>query len=75
MLSVIRQKGKFENGCFKKTKHAKFPKNKHFSPPDTHTYVSVSGNKKCSFFRKFGVLCSLKTPVSRFALLLYYQQY
>ena len=29
-LSVIRQKGKSQNGCFKKTKHVKFPTNEHF---------------------------------------------
>ena len=34
------------------------------------TYVCVSGGWKCSFFGKFGVLCFLKTPVSRFALCL-----
>ena len=42
---------------------------KYFLPPDTHTYVCVSGGKKCSFFGKFGVLCFLETPVLRFALL------
>ena len=34
-----------------------FPKKEHFLPPDTHTYVCVSGGKKPSFFGKFGVLC------------------
>ena len=34
-----------------------FPKNEHFLPPETHTYVCVSGGKKPSFFGKFGVLC------------------
>ena len=38
------------------------------------TYVCVSGGKKCSFFRKFGVLCFLETPVLRFALLPYYRR-
>ena len=47
---------------------------KHFLPPDTHMYVSVSEGKKCSFFEKFGVLCFLETPVLRFALLPYYRQ-
>ena len=41
-----------------------FPKNKHFLPPDTHTYVCVSPGKKCSFFGKFGVLCFLKLNVN-----------
>ena len=40
-----------------------FLKNEHFLPPD-----------KCSFFRKFGVLCFLVTPVFRFALLRYYRR-
>ena len=48
-----------ENGCFKKTKHAKFSeKNKHLLTPDTHT----QGVKNVRFFRKFGVLCFLETP-------------
>ena len=60
-LSVIMQKGEFQKGCFKKTKHAKFSK-----------YVYVSGGKKCSFFGKlFGVLCFPETPVLRFVLLPY----
>ena len=37
-----------------------FPKNKQFLPPETPTYVCISGNKKCSFFRKFGELCFLE---------------
>ena len=49
-----------------------FPKNEHFLPPDTHKYVCVAGDKKCSFFGKFGVLYFLETPVLRFALLPYY---
>ena len=48
-----------------------FRKNKHFVPPDTHKYVSVSGSKKCSFFGKFGVLCFLVTSVLRLAYLPY----
>ena len=35
--SMIRQKGESQNGCFKKTKHAKFSEKKKFLPPDTHT--------------------------------------
>ena len=34
---VIRQKVEPKNGCFKKTKNIKFPKN--FLPIDTHTYL------------------------------------
>ena len=75
--SVIRQKGESQNGCFKKTKHAKFYENyekRTFLPPDMHTYVCVSGGKKCPFFRKFDVLCFLETPVLRFVLLPYYRR-
>ena len=43
-----------------------FPKNEHFLPPGKHTYLCVSGGKKCSFFGKYGVLCFLETPLLRF---------
>ena len=44
-LLMIRQKGESQNGCFKKTKHAKFSEKKILTPwyayvklpPDTHT--------------------------------------
>ena len=36
--------------------------------------MCVSGDKKCYFFGKFGVLCILETPVLRFALLVYYRR-
>ena len=35
ILSVIRQKGESQNGCFKKKKHS-----------DTHTYLCISEGKK-----------------------------
>ena len=38
------QKGESQNGCFKKTKHAKFSENEQFLPPDTYTYVPFSEN-------------------------------
>ena len=34
--------------------HDKF--SEHFLPPNTHTYVCISGGKKCSFFGKLGML-------------------
>ena len=40
-----------------------FPKNEHFLPSDTHTYICVSGGKKSSFLGKFGVTCFLVTPI------------
>ena len=63
--------GESQNGCFKKTKHVKFSKNRTFLLPDTHRYMFVSWSKKCSFFGKFDLLCFLVTPVSRFALFLF----
>ena len=42
-----------------------FPKNEHFLFP---------WGKKCSFSRKFGVLCFLVTSVLRFAFLPYYRR-
>ena len=35
--SAIRQKGESRNGCYKKTKHAKFSEKRTFLTPDTHT--------------------------------------
>ena len=54
-MSAIRQTGKSQNGCYKKTKRTKFSRKEHL-PSDTHTYVCVTAGKKCSFFGKFGVL-------------------
>ena len=43
ILSVIRQKGKSQNGCFKKNKARQiFQKYEPFLPPDKHNYVCVS---------------------------------
>ena len=67
---VITQKVESKNGCFKKTKHTKF--SEKLIPPDTQTYVCVSGSKKCSFLGKFSMLCFLETTVFTFALLPYY---
>ena len=58
-----------KTGVSRKQSTPNFSKNEHFLPPDTYTYVCVSGGKKCSFFRKFGVLCFLEAPVLGFALL------
>ena len=73
--SVMSQNGEFQNGCFKKTKHAKFYEKQTSLIPDAHTYMCLSGGKKCSFFGKVGVLCFLETPVLRFTLLAYYWRY
>ena len=55
--SVVSQKGKSQNGCFKKSKHAKFSKKEKFLSP-----WCVSGGKRLLvFFLIFGVLCFFKT--------------
>ena len=70
-----RQKGESQNGCFKKTRHTKFSEKRTFLTRwYTHTYICISGVKKCSLFGKFGMLCFLETPVLSFALLPYYQR-
>ena len=58
--SVIRRKGKYQNGCFKKTKHNKFSEKWTFLTPwyaHVHVRIGWGGGrgKKCSFFGKFGV--------------------
>ena len=63
-----------KTGVSRKQSTPNFPKNEHFLRPDTHTYVCVSGGKKCSFSGKLDVLCFLGTPVLRFALLPYYRR-
>ena len=63
--SLIREKGKSQNGLFKKTKHAKFSEKRAFLTPDTHNFV----------FWKIQRAFLLKTPVLRFALLFYYRRY
>ena len=69
--SAIRQKDESQNGCYKKTKHAKFSEKLTFlNPRYAHVRV-LSGGKKCLFFGKYG--CFLVTPVLRFNLLPYYR--
>ena len=68
-----KAKGRIKTGVSRKQTRSNFPKNERFLPPDTHTYVCVSGGKKCSFFGKFDVLWFLETPVLGFAFLPYYR--
>ena len=49
---LIRQKGESQSGVNKKTKYAKFSDKKYFLQTGMHTYVGVSGSKKCSFSSK-----------------------
>ena len=69
--SVIRQKGEPQNGCLKERKYAKFPKKEYFLPPDTHTFMLVSGGKKRPFRKIWRALFSWNTRVEicPFALL------
>ena len=49
-----------------------FPKNEHFSSPDTQTYVCVSGGKKMFVFRKIWralFSCNTRFEIRSFALL------
>ena len=58
--SVIRLKGKSQQGGNKKTKRAKFSEKHSYSLKHK---VCVSGGKKCLFFRSFAILpnkCSAK---------------
>ena len=46
----MRQKENLKTGVTRKQSTPNFPENKHFLPPDTQTYVCVSGGKKKSGF-------------------------
>ena len=55
-----KAKGRISKRMFQENRaHQIFRKTNISYPP----YVCVSGRKKCSFFRKFDVLCFLETPV------------
>ena len=60
--AVIRQTGKSQNECYKKTKYAKFSENKQ-------------GVKNVILSENFSVLCFFVTPVLTLALSPYYRQY
>ena len=60
MTVVVGNKtnGESQNGCFKKTKHAKFSKNEDFLPPDTHTLPAKNIIKPYSFLMfSVGKMC------------------
>ena len=67
--SVIRQKGRSQNGCFKKTKHVKFSEKRTFL---TRWYAHV---REMFVFRKIWHVCFLDTPVLRFTLLAYNRRF
>ena len=72
--SVIRQKGESQNGCFKKTKHAKFSEKRTFLTPwYAHVREALENNslqlKAVSFFCKncvFDTSKYLDLPVGKY---------
>ena len=68
--SVIRQKGKSQDGGNRKAKHAKFSVKK----PRTFLPHLIQWVRNVHFFRKIGVLCFVVTSVLRFTFLPYYWQ-
>ena len=71
---VIRQKSESQNGFYKKAKHGKFSEKRTFFTPDKHTFICLSGSKKCLLIGKFHVLCFLVTLILRFDVLSYYRR-
>ena len=70
-MPTIRQKGEFQNGCYKKTKQAKFSEKRMFLTPwYAHVHVRIRG-KEIFVFRKIWPPLFLVTPFLRFTLLSY----
>ena len=67
-------KGRISKRVLQENKAHQISEKRTFLIPDRHTYVRVSGGKKCSFIGKFIVLYFLVTPVLRFALWPYYRR-
>ena len=60
-MSVIRQKGKSQNGCFKKTKHAKFSEKTNIFYPLICTQMCVyQGVKNVCFLENLACFVFLK---------------
>ena len=65
-LSVIRQKGKSQNGCFKKTKHVKFSTEQTWLTPwYTHVHVRI---RKWNMFVFRKIWCTLFSWNTRFEI-------
>ena len=60
--SVIRQKGKSQNGVTRTQNTVNFPKNEHFLPPDTHMHLCLSRGKKYSFCFSENLTCFALLP-------------
>ena len=70
--SIIRQKGKSQNGFYKKTKHAKFSEKRTFFTPLIRTRAcAYQGVRNVCFSEHLSCLVFFVTPVLRFAFLLY----
>ena len=69
-LSVIRQKGKSQNGCFRKTKHAKFSEIRTFVTP-WYAHVCISGSEMFVFWEIWRALFSWnpRFEINPFAIL------
>ena len=63
ITSVIRQKGKSQNGCFKKTKHAKFSEKQTFLTP-WYAHVRVSWKARFEI-RPFALLPTIDQKILR----------
>ena len=62
-LSIRRQKGESQNGCFKKTKHAKFSEKLTFFYPLIHTHMYADhGVKNVRFSENLVCFVFLKHP-------------
>ena len=70
--SVVRQKAESQNGCSKKTKHAKFSEKLTFLTPRTSAYWGV---RNVCFLKIWLALFSWNTCFLRFALLPYYRRF
>ena len=70
-----RAKGQISKRVFQENKTRQIFRKKNNSYPLICRRTCVSRSKKCSFFRKFDVLCFLATPVLKFALLPYCRRY
>ena len=51
-----------KTGVSRKQSTPNCPKNEHFIPPDTLTYVSISGGEKCSLSENLACFVFLKYP-------------
>ena len=70
-----KAKGRISKRVFQENKGSQIFRKMNISYPLIRTRTSAYQGVKNSFFRKFGVICFLLTPVLRYALLPYYQRF